>query len=82
MLYRAGDFDIMIGASARLVIDVGAWDESRCINAPGQSGDPRSPHYGDLAQTWAQGGYVPLLYSRAAIDAATKTLITLNPARG
>ncbi|MFO1115819.1 MAG: penicillin acylase family protein [Beijerinckiaceae bacterium] len=81
MMYRQSDFDIMIGASARLVMDVGAWDNSRCINAPGQSGDPRSPHYGDLAQTWAKGGYVPLLYSRAAIDAATEKLIVLRPAQ-
>jgi penicillin G amidase len=81
MMYRASDFSIMVGASARLVMDVGAWDESRCINAPGQSGDPRSPHYGDLAAIWAKGGYVPLLYSRDAVDAATETLITLRPAQ-
>ncbi|MDE2361748.1 MAG: penicillin acylase family protein [Hyphomicrobiales bacterium] len=80
MLYRPANFDVMIGASARLVMDVGAWDESRCINAPGQSGDPRSPHYGDLAPLWARGEYVPLLYSRAAVDAATERLIALRPA--
>ena len=56
------------------------WVESRCINAPGQSGDPRSPHYGDLAPLWAKGEYVPLLYSRDKIDAATQTLIVLRPA--
>lgn len=81
MMYRPQDFDIMVGASARLVMDVGQWDNSRCINAPGQSGDPRSPHYGDLAATWAKGGYVPLLYSRAAVDAATEKLIVLRPAQ-
>lgn len=80
MMYRQSDFSIMIGASARLVMDVGQWDESRCINAPGQSGDPRSPHYGDLAPLWAKGEYVPLLYSRDKIDAATQTLIVLRPA--
>jgi penicillin amidase len=82
MMYRPSDFSIIVGASARIVMDVGQWDESRCINAPGQSGDPRSPHYGDLAPIWAKGGYVPLLYSRAAVDAATETLITLRPAQG
>ena len=29
-------------------------------------GDPRSPHYRDLAPLWAKGEYLPLLYSRAA----------------
>lgn len=81
MAYRPKDFDIMVGASARLVMDVGQWDNSRCINSPGQSGDPRSPHYGDLAPVWAQGGYVPLLYSRAAVDAATEKLIALRATR-
>ena len=56
------------GASVRIVVDVGDWDQSRWINAPGQSGDPRSPHYRDLAPLWADGHYVPLLYTRAAVD--------------
>lgn len=79
MAWRPGDFSIVTGASVRLVIDVGAWDESRCVNAPGQSGDPRSRHYGDLAEIWAGGGYVPLLYSRAAVDGATEEIIRLEP---
>ena len=64
--YRPSDFRITHGASVRLVMDVGEWDNSVCINAPGQSGDPRSPHYGDLAPAWAKGEYVPMLYSARA----------------
>jgi penicillin amidase len=77
--YR-GDGRVILGASVRLVIDVGDWDNSRCINAPGQSGDPRSPHYADLAEQWAKGEYVPLLYSDAAVEAATIHRIRLDPA--
>jgi penicillin amidase len=77
--YRATDFRVTAGASFRMVLDVGAWDNSRAINAPGQSGDPRSPHYGDLAPLWAAGEYVPLLYSRAAVDAAASQRIRLVP---
>ena len=80
--YRLGDFRVTSGASVRLVMDVGDWDKSVCINTPGQSGDPRSPHYGDLAQTWAAGGFVPLLYSAAAVEAATGTVIRLIPDAG
>lgn len=76
--YRPSDFRTMHGASVRIVVDVGDWDQSRCINAPGQSGDPRSPHYRDLAPLWANGQYVPLLYTRAAIDAAATTIIRLK----
>jgi penicillin amidase len=78
--YRPGDFRAVAGASFRAVIDVGAWDESVFINTPGQSGDPRSPHYDDLAAAWAAREYRPLLYSRGAVDAATGLVVRLEPA--
>lgn len=78
--YRPSDFRTMQGASVRIVVDVGSWDDSRWINAPGQSGDPRSPHYRDLAPIWAEGKYVPMLYSRAAVDAAASHVIEMKPA--
>lgn len=77
--YRLSDFRVNAGASVRLVMDVGDWDKSVCINAPGQSGDPRSPHYSDLAERWSTGTYVPLLYSDARIDADTINRIRLLP---
>lgn len=78
--YRPGDFRVTLGASVRVVVDVGDWDNSVCINAPGQSGDPRSAHYADLAPVWAKGEYVPMLYSAGAVDGATETRIVLTPA--
>jgi penicillin amidase len=78
--YRPLDFRITHGASFRMIVDLADLDRSVTLNAPGQSGDPRSPHYRDLAETWSRGGYVPMLYTRPAIDAATQTLIRLEPA--
>jgi penicillin amidase len=77
--YRRSDYRLIAGASFRMVLDVGNWDASRTINTPGQSGDPFSAHYRDLAPLWAAGQYVPLLYSRAAVEAATAEAITLTP---
>ncbi len=79
--YRASDFSVTSGASFRMVLDVGQWDNSRTINTPGQSGDPDSPHYRDLAPLWANGEYVPLLYSRQAVEAAANEVIALSPKR-
>jgi penicillin G amidase len=79
--YRLSDFGVNAGASVRLVMDIGSWDDSVCVNTPGQSGDPRSPHYADLSGPWSRGEYVPLLYSRDRVDAATTHLIRLLPAR-
>jgi penicillin amidase len=78
--WSPADFNVISGASVRMVIDVGAWDNSRVINTPGQSGDPDSPHYDDLFPLWASGRYVPLLFSRAAVEAAAERVITVTPA--
>ena len=53
--YRRSDYQLTAGASFRMVLDVGNWDASRTINTPGQSGDPFSGHYRDLAPLWATG---------------------------
>ena len=77
--YQAGDYRLSAGASFRIIVDVGNWDDSRVINAPGQSGDPASPHYRDLVPLWLEGGYVPLVYSRAAVDRETVLRLRLEP---
>lgn len=77
--YDASDFRVSTGASVRMVIDVGGWDNSVWINAPGQSGVPGHPHYDDLAPLWAEGRYVPMPYSVEAVDAATETILLLVP---
>ncbi|MBM9466116.1 penicillin acylase family protein [Nakamurella leprariae] len=73
------DFRQTIGSTFRMVLDVGNWDASRAVNAPGQSGDPRSPHYTDLFDTWAAGGSFPLVYSQEAVAAHAATRIRLVP---
>ena len=78
-LTRATDFRQLNGPSVRIVLDVGNWDNSRAVNHPGQSGDPDSPHYRDLAPLWSEGRYFPLLYSRNAVVHATERVIRLVP---
>ena len=73
-------FNQRSGASFRMVIDVGNWDASVAMNNPGQSGDPRSPHYKDLFEPWAADQAFPLLYSRPAILEAAEARIELIPA--
>lgn len=67
------------GASFRMVLDVGEWDSSLAVNAPGQSGDPDSPHYGDHVDPWREGDYAPLHYSEDAVEADTQHTFTLIP---
>jgi len=78
--YKSETFEVIHGASYRMVLDVGDWDNSRAINSPGQSGDASSPHYDDHAPLWAAGEYVPLLFTPKAIDAEAEQTIQLTPA--
>lgn len=72
------DFNAVMGSSFRMALDVGEWDQSRVVNAPGQSGDPRSEHYADLLDLWAQNRSFPLLYSREAIEKSIGQRILLR----
>jgi penicillin amidase len=74
------DFRVTAGASVRLVMDVGAWDNSMVVNTPGQSGNPASPHYRDLFARWATGNYVPFAWSRERVLLEAERIITVTPA--
>lgn len=78
--YRLSDFNVSAGASVRMVLDAGAWDNSMVMNSPGQSADPYSAHYRDLFPLWAEGSYVPLAFSREAVDRVAERVIKLTPA--
>ncbi|WP_397587602.1 penicillin acylase family protein [Sandarakinorhabdus limnophila] len=75
------DFRVVSGASVRVVMDVGAWDNSMAINTPGQSGDPASPHYRDLFARWATGNYVPFVWSRPRVLQEAERIINVTPGR-
>ncbi len=70
------------GASFRIIADAGDWDRSVGTNAPGQSGDPASPHYRDLFAPWADGQYFPAAYTRPRVESVTeaKTILVPRPA--
>jgi penicillin amidase len=76
------DFRQNGGATFRLVIDVGAWDESVAMNSPGQSGVPGSPHHHDLFESWAADEAFPLLYSRDAVEWNLSDRLILRPRVG
>jgi penicillin amidase len=77
--FSAKDFRVGAGASFRMVLDVGRWDDAEMTNAPGQSGDPRSPFYRNLLQGWAEDSSFPMLYSREAVQANRAFTIKLLP---
>ncbi len=70
------------GASFKFVFDVKDWDNSVGLNTPGQSGQPGSPHYADLAPLWGDGKHFPLAFSRKKVEEVTTDRLLLSPAPG
>jgi penicillin amidase len=66
-------------ASVRVVIDVGAWHNSRFCLPGGQSGNPLSRHYDDLFPLWLRGAGVPIAWTPAEVHAAVRRTLHLLP---
>ena len=69
------------GASFRVILDAADWDNSIATSAPGQAGDPDSPHYRDLFELFVRNRYFPLFYSRTKVESVTGSRRVLEPAR-
>jgi penicillin amidase len=69
------------GATFREVMDVADWDRSIGTSAPGQSGQPGSPHFDDLAKLWAAEQYFPYSFSQALVEKNAGATLVLSPRR-
>ncbi len=69
------------GASFRILIDTQDWERTRGINTPGQSGNPDSPYYKNLFETWANDGYFRVPYTREEVEKAAASFEQLKPGR-
>ncbi|GAB2516244.1 penicillin acylase family protein [Spirosoma aerophilum] len=67
------------GASFRILVDTEDWDKTLGINTPGQSGDPESPHYGDLFPIWAENSYFPVFFTKEKIKTVAEGTTVLTP---
>lgn len=63
----------------RSVMEVGNWGASRFVVLGGQSGNPLSPHYADLAELYLRGEGVPVHWDEAEVEQHTVAELTLTP---
>jgi penicillin amidase len=63
------------GAGYRAIYDLSDLDRSRFVIAPGQSGHPLSPHWGDQIDLWSHGRHLMLAGDRAQLAANGDTLV-------
>jgi penicillin G amidase len=64
--------------SFRAVWIAGDWDRGTIDIPAGESGEPGSPHYTDLAGDWMHFTRTPLPFSDQAVRAATRSTLTLT----
>ncbi len=69
----------VVGPPFRFIADLGDLNNSLGLLAPGQSGNPASPHYDDQVDAWFTGAYHPLLCERRAVEQAARATLWLEP---
>jgi len=67
------------GANFRRIVDLSNLDNSVWTNAPGQSGQPGSPFYANMRENLGNGEYVPLLFTRGAVEKRVAFRLNLRP---
>jgi len=67
------------GASFRMVVDTGDWDGCSFTNTPGQSGDPSSPFYRNLFDSWSQDRHFKVFFTRDKVEGSAVSILTLKP---
>jgi penicillin amidase len=68
------------GATIRQITDFSNYDRSVQMNTPGQSGQPGSPYYGNLAASSADAVYFPQMWTRPAVETVVAHRLKLTPA--
>jgi penicillin G amidase len=72
-------FVAAVGATYRQVIDMSDFDASLATNVPGQSGQPFSPFYSNLVESYGRAEYFPLVFSREAVTRTAAHRLMLLP---
>jgi penicillin amidase len=72
------DNDIFV-SSYRQIIDLAGADSSRFVIPMGQSGHIWSDRYANLLDTWNRVEYIPMRFTRLAVDDAAKATLVLEP---
>ncbi|MGD8487475.1 MAG: penicillin acylase family protein [Anaerolineae bacterium] len=78
--YRpSAPYDVAVVPSYRQIVDMADFANSVSMHTTGQSGHPFHQHYDDMIDPWRNIEYHPMLWERAAVEAAAKDTLVLRP---
>jgi penicillin amidase len=75
-IFQWDEYNQLHSAQYRQIVDHSAISNSRFLVAPGQSGNPQSPHYDDLLERWQQVKYLPMPFGSRTIDNTLQERLT------
>jgi penicillin G amidase len=78
-VFRWDEYNQLHSAQYRQIVDYSDLSASRFLVAPGQSGNPNSPHYDDLLERWQRVQYLPMRLGAGVIDDALQARPTPEP---
>ncbi len=78
-VFRWAEYNQLHSAQYRQIADFRDLDDTRMIVAPGQSGDPESPHYDDMLERWQRVEYLSFrTVDKAAKEGAADELLVVE----
>ena len=75
----SGDFSPRSIPSMRMIIDMNDLTKCESMNSTGPSGNPGSPGYSNMIESWRSGKYRPMLWTREQVNAAAVRKLVLMP---
>jgi len=70
------------GQSWKMIVELGEKPNIKAVYPGGQSGNPGSPYYDNMVETWASGNYYDMLFMNSTEDKPGRIMLkqTLHPA--
>lgn len=67
-IFQWDEYNQLHSAQYRQIVNYGPLSGSLFMIAPGQSGNPQSPHYDDLLERWQRVQYMPMRFGSRVVD--------------
>lgn len=72
-------FNVVLGPTQRMILDLSNWDNSLAVNSTGQSEHLFHPHREDQISLWQNREYRPMLFTREAVEENAESVLMLTP---